>query len=447
MYLYVHLTKQPSMKKTTLLIILVLATTFGYAQNFITNGSFDGASGWTITNHYGTDSTNGSVVFADGSVKIEKIDATDEAWIHMGIYTILDLEAGWYQFDMDMSYAEINEIWGEVYIGATMPIQNEDYTGDLQVLKAYNSWECDDLKTYSGSAISAGCDDSNPGKFEIISAGTYYLVFRTGGKNFGTSSITIDDLELVTTTAAPDPELLYEFNFDFDTETFITSENLDFNENALNTVTNGINSSTSVGELTGVSNDWWSQIKIVHADGIDLSTSDRGISIKVKGPRALPVTVKIESGGEEHSVTADYTVPNSWQEILFDFSSFNSTNNTKIALFFAIQEDNTDFPDANNNIFQIDDFIFGKYATLSTQNFQIEGLVTYPNPTNTRWNISAKNQIITNIEVYNILGKMLLNLQPNTLSVNVDALNLTTGVYISKISTKLGTVTQKLIKQ
>ena len=43
------------------------------------------------------------MVFVDGSVKIEKTDATDEAWIHMGIYTSLNLDAGWYQFDTGMS--------------------------------------------------------------------------------------------------------------------------------------------------------------------------------------------------------------------------------------------------------------------------------------------------------------------------------------------------------
>lgn len=447
MYVCTKLTRyRMFMKKITLQLLLILTINFGYAQNLITNGALNDADGWTVTNQYGTNSTNGSVIFADGSAKIEKSDPTDGEWIHMGIYTSVNLTAGWYQFDMDMSYAEINEIWGEVYIGAAMPVQNVEYSGDLQVIKVYNAWDCPDLKTYTGSAITAGCDDSNPGKFEITSDGTYYLLFRTGGNNFGTSGINLDNLELVATTAAPAPVLLSEFNFDFDTTTSITSEKVDFNENALNTVTNGINSSANVGELTGTSNDWWSQIKVVHSDGIDLSTNDRGISIKVKGPRALPVTIKIESGGDEHSVTLDYTMPNVWQELLFDFSSFNSTNNTKIAVFFAVQEDSTDFPDANDNIFQIDDFVFGKFATLNTKYFQIEGVTIYPNPTNNSWNVFAKNEVITSIKVFNILGKRVLELQPNTLSVNLDASALMAGIYISKISTKAGSITKKLIK-
>jgi len=84
--------------------------------------------------------------------------------------------------------------------------------------------------------------------------------------------------------------------------------------------------------------------------------------------------------------------------------------------------------------------------TLSTKDFQIEGLSTYPNPTTDTWNISTKNQVINSIEVFNILGKRELALQPNALSAKVDASNLTSGIYITKISTALGTVSKKLIK-
>ena len=243
------------------------------------------------------------------------------------------------------------------------------------------------------------------------------------------------------------PALLSEFNFDFDTPTSITSYNLDFNENAINTVTDGINPTLNVGELTGVNNDWWSQIKVEDANGIDLSGGDRGISLKVKGPRALPVTIKIESGGDEHAVTVNYNTVDIWQELLFDFTSFNSTNNTKIAVFFDMQVNGDVVTDPTLNIFQIDDFAFGNFNTLSSDIFEIEGLVTFPNPTNNSWNISNKNQVITSIEVFNVLGKKVISMQPNTISAEVDASNLTTGLYISKIATKLGTVTRKLIKQ
>ena len=118
----------------------------------------------------------------------------------MGIYTVVELSVGTYQFEMDMAYTSINDVWGEVYIGTTKPVAGADYGGDQQVLKAYNAWDCGDIKTYSGKATASGCDTkSNPGKFEITTAGTYYLLFRTGGATYGTTGIVIDNVSLVKT--------------------------------------------------------------------------------------------------------------------------------------------------------------------------------------------------------------------------------------------------------
>jgi hypothetical protein len=416
----------------------------GYSQNLITNGTFDDATGWTVVNQYGTDSTNGLVSFANGEVTIEKVDPTDGGWIHMGFYTEVDLTAGWYQFDMDMDFENINEIWGEMYIGANEPVQNEEYFGDQQVIKAYNAWDCE--QTYTGQAVASGCDDSFPGLFEITNDGTYYLLFRSGGNNFGTSGVKLDNLSLVAATA-PNLNPLSEFNYDFNDPTPIESENLTYDEEAVNTVTDGINSSVNIAELDGVNNDWFSQIKVVNNDGIDLSSGDRGFSIKVKGPRTSTLTIKVESGGTEHAVTADYSTPNEWQELLFDFTSFNSTNNTKIALFFDIQTNFDETEDPNLNIFQIDDFVFGEYTTLNTREFDIAGLTIYPNPTNDVLNISTLNQIISLVEIYDMTGKNVISEKSQSLAFKIDTSILVPGVYIIKMNTQNGFVTRKIIKQ
>jgi len=497
------------MKKITLLFLLVLATTFGYAQNLITNGTFDDATGWTVVNQYGTDSTNGSVTIAGGEVNIGKIDPTDGGWIHMGIYTSVTLTAGWYQFDMDMSFDGIDSIWGEVYIGTAQPTDNAEYSGDQQVIKAYNAWDC--AQTYAGTAVAFGCDDTSPGKFQITSDGTYYLLFRTGGATYGTSGITLDNWSLVADEAQPvanftevtsetnlmatftntstdatsyswdfgdgsgtstdeNPNYTYaykgqyivtltatsasgsnvfnkeihvgavstpisEFSFDFSSPTPLRNESLlDYSE------------SGGVATASGVNDDWWSQIKYIQDAGIDLSSGDRGFSIKVNGPRTSTLTIKVESGGTEHAVTANYTTPNVWQTLTFDFSSFNSNNNTKIAVFFDIQTNFDATEDPNLNIFQIDDFVFAALASLSNKDFKIEGLAIYPNPTTASWAISTTNQVIQSIEVYNILGSRVQTLKPNTLRANIDASSLAPGMYITNITTELGTESRKLIK-
>ena len=104
------------MKKITLTFLFILATIFGFSQNLISNGTFDSATGWTVINHYEAANTFGSVDIAGGVATFSETEAGP--WKHMGIYTSLYLDAGTYQFDMDMTYADISDLWGEVYIGA-----------------------------------------------------------------------------------------------------------------------------------------------------------------------------------------------------------------------------------------------------------------------------------------------------------------------------------------
>ena len=164
---------------------------------FISNGSFDDASGWTDVNQYGADvDGNGVVTFSDGVATFSETEV-GAFTKHMGIYTAVDLQVGIYQFDMDMTYNDINELWGEVYIGASEPVVNIEYNGDLRVLVAYNAWDCPDARVYSGAATASGCDSSTvPGQFEITTAGTYYLLFRSGGNTYGTSGIVLDNWTL-----------------------------------------------------------------------------------------------------------------------------------------------------------------------------------------------------------------------------------------------------------
>ncbi len=498
------------MKKITLLFILGLTANFGFAQNLISNGTFDDATGWTIVNHYEAANTMGSVTIADGVATFDETSAGD--WKHMGIYTAVTLGVGTYQFNMNMTYNGISDLWGEVYIGATEPVQHSDYNGDQQILKAYNAWDCPSITSYDGLAAASGCDsNTNPGQFNITTAGTYYLLFRTGGSTYGTTGIVIDNMSLTSTAAAPaaiftaatttsDLEAVFTNN-----STNATSYSWDFGDgsgtssienptytyafkgqyNVTLTATSSVGTSVSTQEIfvgdvstpisefsfdfslptplrneslldyseadgvataTGVNDDWWSQIKYVHNAGIDLSGGDRGISVKVKGPRTSVITIQIETGGTAHVVTANYTTENAWQTLLFDFSSFSSTNNTKIALFFDIQTNFDNTVDPNLNIFQVDDYVFGAYASLGVDDLKISGATVYPNPTTNSWNVSTNNVRIDSIKVFDILGKQVISLQPNTMTSTIDATTLTPGVYVTKIKTELGVETKRLIK-
>ncbi|WP_156032964.1 PKD domain-containing protein [Sediminibacter sp. Hel_I_10] len=170
---------------------------FGDSNNLITNGTFTDEGGWTVINQWETNNTNGSVIIEDGVAKwINNAD-----WAHLAIFQSVDLVPGTYQFDMDVDYAGINQVYGEVYLGADMPVEGTptegiEYNGDFQVLKAINWWDCG--ASYEGSAVDGACDpETNPGRFEITTEGTYYLLFRCGGQTYGPEGVIIDNVSLV----------------------------------------------------------------------------------------------------------------------------------------------------------------------------------------------------------------------------------------------------------
>ena len=83
-------------------------------------------------------------------------------------------------------------------------------------------------------------------------------------------------------------------------------------------------------------------------------------------------------------------------------------------------------------------------ATSKTQESIIEGLTIYPNPTNGgRIYISTKLSLDKKVEIFNVLGKKVLETVITSKEVNVS--NLTAGVYIIKIKEGEATATRKLI--
>lgn len=82
--------------------------------------------------------------------------------------------------------------------------------------------------------------------------------------------------------------------------------------------------------------------------------------------------------------------------------------------------------------------------TLSTKDNQIEGFRFSPNPTSLGYvNISSKSQTTMTVNVYDILGKQVINQTVTNNRLNVST--LTTGIYIMKISQDDATTTKKLV--
>lgn len=82
-------------------------------------------------------------------------------------------------------------------------------------------------------------------------------------------------------------------------------------------------------------------------------------------------------------------------------------------------------------------------AVLSSENFDLNSINLYPNPTNSMFTVEVPNDTVKTISVVDVMGKVVATSNVAT----VDVSNLASGIYIVKVETISGkTGTQKLIK-
>lgn len=198
------------MKNFYILFVVLFSLSINAQTNLLTNGSVDDQTGWTFLNMWGTDST----VDVEGTptppeqvllnVNNGSIEITDMCglWHHVGFYTSVDLTAGKYQLDCDITLSDFDDGWGEFYWGSTQPQNNNEYSGDGRLFTFLGN----EVKpTYSGKMSESGrvTGAGETGIFEVPSDGTYYLLYRTGGSCYGNHSF--DNFTLYKLTSSPSP--------------------------------------------------------------------------------------------------------------------------------------------------------------------------------------------------------------------------------------------------
>lgn len=108
---------------------------------------------------------------------------------------------------------------------------------------------------------------------------------------------------------------------------------------------------------------------------------------------------------------------------------------------------------ANSRMDQIEDFTISDPlgtdcdAVLATNNVDNTIFSIYPNPSNGNININSnKNNGLAKVEMFDINGRRVLSTQIDlTNTGNVNATQLTTGIYVIKVSTDTSVHTQKLV--
>jgi hypothetical protein len=95
----------------------------------------------------------------------------------------------------------------------------------------------------------------------------------------------------------------------------------------------------------------------------------------------------------------------------------------------------------------IDNIYFTSETNLSVNDIDLASIKVFPNPTNSIWNIKTSNHVISSVKVFDVLGKNIISLSPNSNNFSIDSNNLKAGLYFAQISTLEGkTSSIKLVR-
>jgi spore maturation protein SpmB len=95
----------------------------------------------------------------------------------------------------------------------------------------------------------------------------------------------------------------------------------------------------------------------------------------------------------------------------------------------------------------VDNIYFWREPSLGTNDFEFLNFKAFPNPSQTSWTIKTENITITSIQVFDVLGKNVVSLFPNTIETVIDGSSLKAGMYVVQIKTLSGIKSIKLIKK
>jgi len=192
---------------------------------------------------------------------------------------------------------------------------------------------------------------------------------------------------------------------------------------------------------------------------IPLTMTDSQMSARVWSPTAnTPIRLKVEDANDPtHTCETETntTLAGEWETIVFDFTNEgpgtallsvgldNGWIYNKASIFFNYGTDGATVGEEISYYF--DDLYFG-IPVEGIEGVNETAIKVYPNPTSDTWIISNENSEITGAEIYDLNGKLVLSIIPNSTIIYINALNLEEGVYVSRLMTTSGTRFVKLVK-
>ncbi len=213
--------------------------------------------------------------------------------------------------------------------------------------------------------------------------------------------------------------------------------------------------------VSAAAGDPWQAANLLMQNNMIDLTSDTTVSVDVYSLSPINVLAKVIDAGATDSATDSAHGGTGWETLLFDFSDWKDNTGAPDGQYGTIaffpswvgggngnNGVNNDWNDPVDGItFYVDDITAVAGITLSTEGLEITSFKVFPNPTSNNWTVKTKNQDISSIQVFDILGKNVLSLTPNAREAKIDASRLTTGLYFAHIETISGVSSVKLVKQ
>ena len=183
---------------------------------------------------------------------------------------------------------------------------------------------------------------------------------------------------------------------------------------------------------TDVSNEVY-----VHFDYWTADATRFALRVNSENPLANNKEYVLGSGGSEP------IIQNAWTSVFIPLSHYG---NLGVNLQDVYQYNFVDSGGRGTVFF--DNIYFTSETNLSINKSNLSNFKVLPNPATSAWTIKTNNQIISSIQLLDVLGKSLMVLSPNSTSVNIDAYQLKSGLYFAQINTLQGTTTSiKLVKK
>lgn len=99
-----------------------------------------------------------------------------------------------------------------------------------------------------------------------------------------------------------------------------------------------------------------------------------------------------------------------------------------------------------SNAIYVDNLYFYKGEAVGIDDLDLVEFTVYPNPTTDVWNIKS-SQRITSVQVFDIQGKQVIGITPDSETASIDASPLSNGIYFIRANAATGTKSLKLIKE